>query len=185
MKKLKKNLLSLLKKEKFLVDIFLFGSALKNKEKPNDVDLIALFRDKDYEQIESILYKIKKIGEALKIDIHMEPIIIDTLHSQKVYASILHEGFSIKNMKHLSEMLGFKSFILITYNLKDKKSSDKVRFSYALYGRKKGEGVLKSLNGEEVGRGSILVPVEKYEIIKEFLKQWDVKYSKERVTLFS
>lgn len=184
MRKLKKNLLNLLKKEKLLVDVFLFGSTLKSKEKPNDIDLIALLRDKDYEQAESILYKIKKIGETLEINLHTEPIIIDNLHSQKVYVSILHEGFSIKNMKYISEMLNFKSFMLIKYNLKDKKASDKVRFSYALYGRKKGEGVLKSIGGKEAGRGSILVPVEKHEIIKEFLKQWNVKYSEQRITVF-
>lgn len=185
MKKLKKDLLSLLKKEKFLVDIFLFGSALKSKEKPNDVDIIALFRDKDYEQIESILYQIKKIGETAETNVHAEPIIIDNLHKQKVYVSILHEGFSIKNMTYLSEMLGFKSFILLNYNLQNKTASDKVRFSYALYGRKKGEGILNSVQGMEAGRGAILVPISKHEIIKEFLKQWDVKYKEQRVTTLS
>jgi len=167
-----------------LVDIFLFGSALKSKEKPNDVDLIALFRDKDYEKIEEILYKIKKIGESLSVNLHAEPIIADNLHKEPVYISILHEGFSIKNMQFLNDMLSFKSFLLITYSLKDKKPSDKVRFSYALYGRKEGEGVLKSLDGKDVGKGSILVPISKQEIIKEFFKQWDVKYNEQRILMF-
>lgn len=184
MKKLKLSLKSLLKKETFLADIFIFGSALKSKEKPKDIDLIALFRNKNYEKIEDILYKIKKIGELLSINLHTEPIIIDNLHKEPIYKSILHEGFSIKNMQFLQDMLNFKSSLLITYHLKDKKASDKVRFSYALYGRKKGEGVLKSLNGKEIGKGAILIPISKQSIIEEFFKQWNIKYKEQRVSVF-
>ena len=184
MKKLKISLKNLLKKEKFLVDIFIFGSALKSKEKPNDTDLITLFRDKDYEKIEAILYKIKKIGDGLGINLHTEPIIIDNLHNQDIYVSLLHEGFSIKNNQFLSELLGFKPFLLITYNLKNRKNSDKVRFSYALYGRKKGEGLLNNLNGKALGRGSILVPINKQEIVKEFFKQWGVEYKEQKISIF-
>ena len=184
MKKLKLSLKSFLKKEKFLVDIFLFGSALKGKEKPKDIDLIALVREKNYEKTEDILYKIKKIGDELGLELHIEPIIIDELHSQKVYVSLLHEGFSIRNNKSLNELLNLKSFILITYRLADKSPSDKVRFSYALYGRKKGEGTLNSLNGKELGRGAILVPIDKHEIIRGFFKQWDVKSEEERIMVF-
>ena len=184
MKKLRLNLKNFLKKEKFLVDIFLFGSALKGKEKPKDIDLIALVREKNYEKIEDILYQIKKLGDRLNIKLHIEPIVIDDIYTQKVYVSLLHEGFSIKHNKFLNELIGFKSLMLITYNLTNKSSSDKVRFSYALYGRKKGEGLLKSLKGKEVGKGAILVPVDKQEIIREFFKQWDVHIKEERVVTF-
>ena len=173
-----------LKKERFLVDIFLFGSVLKGKEKPNDVDLIALFRERSYEKAEDILYKIKKIGEKLNLNLHIDPVIIDNLHNQKVYISLLHEGFSIKNNKFLNDLLGFKSFIMITYNLISKSASDKVRFSYALYGRKEGEGLLKILKGKEIGRGSIFVPVNEQEAIKSFFRQWNVDFKEQRVVVF-
>lgn len=184
MKKLKKSLKSLLKKEKFLVDIFIFGSVLKSKYQPRDVDLIILFREKNYKKIEEIIYQIKKIGDKLKINLHSEPLIIDDIYNEKVYLSLLHEGYSIRNMKFISNMLNFKPYLLITYNLKDKKSSDKVRFSYALYGRKKGEGLLKTLSGKELGKGSILVPIDKESLIKEFFKQWNVKIKSERMITF-
>lgn len=184
MKKLKIDLKNFLRKEKFLIDIFLFGSALKGKEKPKDIDVIVLFRDKDYERIEDILYQIKKIGEKLKIKPHLEPIIIDQLHDQKVYPSLLHEGFSLKNMKFLHQKLNFKPFLLITYLLKNKKPSDKVRFSFALYGRKKGEGLLKKLKGEVLGKCSFLMPVDQQSVIESFFKQWDVKYTEQRIFIF-
>lgn len=184
MGKLKTSLKSLLKKENFLVDIFLFGSALKSKEKPGDVDVIALFRGKDFERVEDVLYSIKKIGDALSIKLHIEPIVIDSLFRENVFASVIHEGFSIREMKFIRDMLNFKSYMLFTYNLESKKPSDKVRFSYALYGRKKGEGLLKVLNGEVIGKSSMLVPTEKQEIMRDFLKGWKIDYKEQRVSIF-
>ncbi len=185
MKTLKANLKSLLKKEKYLVDIFLFGSAFKGKEKPNDIDIIALFRDNNYELIERVLYQIKKVGEKLEILLHIEPIVVDQLHNQKAYPFLLHEGFSLRNMKFLHELLGFKPFVLITYNLEDKTPSEKVRFSYALYGRKEGDGLLKKLKGKVIGKGSFLIPINQQAAIKSFFELWNTKYKEQRLFIFS
>ena len=184
MRKLKANLRNLLKKESTLIDAFLLGSALKGKEKPNDIDIITLFRDKNLEKIEDINYKAKKLGDKLDLNLHIEPIIVDNLYEEPVYISLLHEGFSIRKMKYLHDMLNFKSYLLIKYNLMNKNKSDKVRFSYALYGRKNGQGVLKGLKGMESGRGSILVPVEKQHEAKEFFRLWNVEYREQRIALF-
>lgn len=167
-----------------MVDIFLFGSVLKSKEKPRDVDIIALFRCKDLKKMEDVLYCLKKIGDELKIDLHAEPIVVDNIFREKVYASVIHEGFSIKEMKFIRDMMGFRSYMLFTYNLENKKPSDKVRFSYALYGRKKGEGLLKNLKGEIIGKSSILVPVEKQEVMRNFFKNWNIEYKEQRVSIF-
>src|SRR3989344_3542968 len=184
MKKLKVNLKNFLRKENYLVDLILFGSALKGKAKPGDVDLIALFRGSDPEKIEDILYKIRKSGEGLGLDLHVEPIIVDSMFDQKVYPLLLHEGFSIRSSEFIHKKLNLQPLVLITYTLENKKASDKVRFSYALYGRKKGEGLLRSLKGKEVGRGSILIPIDKQGIIRHFFKQWEVKYKEKRIALF-
>lgn len=185
MRKLKLNLKNLLKKETFLVDIFLFGSFFKGKDKPNDIDLIVLVRVRDYEKIEAIIYSIKKIGEKLNIDLHIEPLVIDDIHNQKVYVSLLHEGFSLKHNHFLNELLSFGSFMLYKYNLHNQNASEKVRFSYALYGRKKGEGLLANLNGKELGKGSILIPTSKQEIIKNFFNLWKVHFDEHRIFMLS
>jgi len=185
MKKLKRNLQNLLKKEKCLVDVYIFGSALKGKDEPKDIDLISLFRDKDYKLIEDINYEIKKIGDKLELNLHIEPLIVDDMFSNRAHRNIIHEGFSIKNMKSVSSILNFDSFLIMRYELRDKKASDKVRFSYALFGRKKGEGVLAELKGRELGKGSILIPIGKEAVITSFFKQWDVAFKKQRVILFS
>lgn len=184
MRKLKESLKSLLKKESFLADIFLFGSALKSKEKPGDVDVIALLRDRNFGKAEDVIYSIKKLGDNLGLNLHIESIVVDNLFREKIYASIIHEGFSIREMKFIRELLNFKSYMLFTYKLENKKPSDKVRFSYALYGRKKGEGLLRNLKGEIIGKSSILVPIEKQEIMKSFLKNWNIEYKGQRVSIF-
>jgi len=102
MKKLKRNLQNLLKKEKCLVDVYIFGSALKGKDEPKDIDLISLFRDKDYKLIEDINYEIKKIGDKLELNLHIEPLIVDDMFSNRAHRNIIHEGFSIKNMKSVA-----------------------------------------------------------------------------------
>lgn len=184
MKKLEKNLKSLLEKEKFLVDIFLFGSALRSKEKPRDIDIIALVRGKEYDKTEDIIYSIKKIGDNLGMNMHIEPLIVDSLHKENIYQSILHEGFSIRNMSYIRELIRFKSYSMFSYSLKNKKNSEKVRFSYALYGRRKSKGLLKDIKGEEVGKAAVLAPIEKQEILKDFFKKWDVKFEERKVFIF-
>ena len=183
MKKLEKDLRKLLKRENLLADIILFGSAVKSKERPKDIDVCAIFRDKNFQKIEDILYKINKIGRECGLKMHCEPLVIDNIYKESVYVSLLHEGYSISNKKLLKDMLNFKSLILITYSLQDKKPSDKVRFSYALYGRKK-DGLLHKIHGIEVGRGAILIPTDKLELIRDLFKQWNIRQKEQRVIIF-
>ena len=184
MKILKLNLKSYLKNEKLLVDIFIFGSVLKGKEHPNDIDIIGLFKDKKYELIEGIIYDIKQIGDKLSLRLHIEPLFIEDIHSKKIYSSLLYEGFSILHNESLTHLIGFKSALIFTYSLIGKTASEKVMFSYALYGRIKEKGLLGSLNGKELGKGAFFVPFDKEEEIKLFFKQWGVKYTTQRTLLF-
>jgi len=168
-----------------LVNIFIIGSALKGKEKPNDVDLITVFRDKDYGRFEEINYKIKKIGDDANLKLHIEPLLVDNLINQEISSFVLHEGFSIKDMGFVNDIIGFESYLLITYDLDGKTASDKVRFSYALYGRKKGEGFIKELKGKSVGKGALMVPVGKQSGIHDFFGQWGVSYKEKRMLIIN
>jgi len=87
MKKLKVNLKNFLRKENYLVDLILFGSALKGKSRPSDIDLIALFRGSDPEKKENILYQLRKNGEEQGLNLHVEPIIVDL---SKLYVTFNH-----------------------------------------------------------------------------------------------
>src|SRR3989338_5511034 len=184
MKKLKTSLKSFLRKESFLADLILFGSGLKGKVKPGDIDLIALFRDHNAERIEEIVYKIRKEGEDLALDLHVEPIVVDQMFDQKVYPLLLHEGFSIRCSEFIHKKLNFQPLVLVTYRLAGKSLSDKVRFSYALYGRVRGGGLLGKIHGERVGKGSILIPIAQQETIRFFFKQCGINHKEQRLFLF-
>lgn len=175
----------MLKNEKSLVDIFIFGSAVKNKKEPSDIDIVSLFRQRDYKIIEDINYQIKKEGDRQNLAVHIEPLIVDDILQSEAYRNIIHEGFSINHMKSVQSLLHFDSFLLLRYNLKNKTPSEKVMFSYALFGREKGKGVLGELKGMELGKGSIAVPVKKEVDILSFFKQWNVDIRKQRILLLS
>lgn len=179
-----KELQSLLKKEKLLADIFVFGSAVKGKERPNDIDIIGFFREKNYKAAEDILYNAKKAADAMGIILHTEPMFAEDLF-QPVLLSVLHEGFSIRQNKPIRELLGVAPYFLINYSLAGKTSSEKVMFSYALYGRKKGEGLLAEIKGKAAGRGSIMVPAESEARIAAFLKGKNVLFTEQRTLKLS
>ena len=174
----------MLKKEKPLADIFVFGSAVKGKERPNDIDIIGFFREKDYNAAEDILYMAKKAADSLGISLHTEPMFAEDLF-QPVLLSVLHEGFSVRHNKSIKELLGVTPYFLIAYSLAGKTPSQKVMFSYALYGRKKGEGMLAEIKGKVAGRGSILVPAESEARIAAFLKNKNVQFTEQRTLKLS
>lgn len=161
-----------------IIDIFIIGSSIKNKLSPRDIDIIMLLKEKSYKGIENDLFEIsediKKLGE-----IHIEPLFLENIFSEKIFLTIIHEGISVRHGKKISELLKINSFALFSYSLKNLDKISKVKFAYALYGRKK-DGILYREKGKPLGQGSFLVPTEKEEIFKELFKSWKVNYSSKR-----
>ena len=160
-----------------IIDIFIIGSSLKNKLMPRDFDLIVFFREKNLKEVAEKLFDIK---ESLWIkDIHIEPLFVDNLFEEKIILSILHEGFSVKKNKFLSEMINIKPYSIFSFNLENLSKVDKVRFAQTLYGRNK-DGLLYVEKGISLGQGSFMVYVEKEEIFKELMKKWKINYKHKR-----
>jgi len=74
-----------------------------------------------------------------------------------------------------------REYLLVTYNLKRKSTTDKVRFSYALLGRNKNEGILRKIKGRYLGKGVILVPAKFNNELKELFAFWKIKFNAEKV----
>ncbi len=163
--------------KKNIIDIFIIGSALKNKFNPNDFDILVLFREKNLKEAEEMLFEIREsIGNK---NAHIEPIFADNLFEEKIILSIFHEGFSIKKNKFISDLIKLNSLSIFSFNLENLSKIDKVRFAQALYGRKK-NGLLYIEKGIILGQGSFMVDVKKEEIFKEFMKKWKIKYFRKR-----
>lgn len=170
-----KRVVSLLhrKLNKEIADIFIIGSSLKNKLSPEDLDILVLFKDRDLKKVGDYLFDVKESLKFVK-NPHIEALFVESMLEEKIFLTILHEGFSIRSNKFLSELLGIKSYSLFSFSLSNLSKIDKVRFAQALYGRKK-DGLLYSEKGIFLGNGSFMINVAREEIFKEFMKKWKVK----------
>lgn len=68
-----------------LIDIILFGSVLKGKEKPNDIDILLLFK----KQINYETVQLMRRGLEQKIDLKVEV-------TSKTYAQLFQKDFMAK-----------------------------------------------------------------------------------------
>jgi len=176
--KLRKKLKNYLN-NKAIIDVLIIGSAIKSKFKPNDLDIIVLFRDNS-DSSENLLYNIKK---SLKIqNLHIEPLFIDNLFKSKISSSIIHEAISLKYNSSLSELLGYKGFSLFSFSLEKLPNVKKVRFAQTIYGRNK-DGLLSKSKGRVLGKGAFIIPVESEGFFKELMATFDVNYKVSRVLI--
>lgn len=182
--KLKKSLESALKTHEQLLDIILFGSAVRGKEEPRDLDILLVFKDKVDREI---VYDLRKEFERRMALEKTQPKVgvdVDAKSYHEIFESrylprerILAEGYSIKNGDFIHSLYGYIAFSMFRYSLKGKKASERVRFYYALLGRgKKEKGIIDSVNGIKFSNSVVLVPVDNEEKFSDFLKNWRIEY---------
>ena len=168
-----------IKENSNIVDIVIFGSIVRSKRKPGDVDICVLSLDK-FKKLD----KLKKvIGKEFKKDVHVSILYLrDFLNPEEtLWKTIFHEGISLTKDKLLSKLIGFDPSVLFWYKLENLKLIDKIKFSYALRGRNEKGGILREVNGEYLGKGCIMVPVENEDEIREFFARWSVSFNRRRI----
>lgn len=157
------------KNKEEILDIILFGSAIKGKEKPADVDILVLYRSKVNLDIS---YELKK-----ELSFLGEIEIISKTYSQLFDSSfsareaVLSGGYSLIHKKFLHESLGYSSFMLFKYRLEGMSKTRRMQFYYSLYGRT-GEGMLEELKSYKFSENMILAPMTEGEKMKEYLEKW-------------
>jgi len=162
-------------REKDVVDVVLLGC--NEKEKASKIDLTIVFKDKKPYCNNKILLKTKKIFNKKQLMVNINSLFADDLFKHNLYLRLIQNGFSIKENKFINKALNVETLLLLTYDLKTLDHSKKTLFGYALKGRKGQKGFLDSLDGSAVGRNNVLIPINKLDELKEFLKTWQVKYS--------
>lgn len=158
-----------------IIDIILFGSITKGKEKPKDVDIVIVFKDKKNLDIS---YELRKsLEKNIKISVEVNSKVYSELFETNFQAreAILVEGYSLLNKINLANGFGFKSMAMFVYKLINKTKSERMRFYYSLYGRNT-EGILKKLKAIKYTDTVILVPIENKEIMKEYLDNWNIEF---------
>lgn len=173
------NLQNLLKKEikdESIFDIVVYGSYVKGKEKPNDIDIVVIFKKGSLKERLNRIQEIKKnIKTNEKIDI--KSILIEELFKKELFSrsGIFYEGVSLFDNKEFSNKIGFESQTLFIYDLKNKTHTEKVKFNYLLSGRND-IGIRERIYGKQLAPGVILIPVKYSGEFEEILKNHKINF---------
>ncbi|MFA4669119.1 nucleotidyltransferase domain-containing protein [Pyrococcus kukulkanii] len=89
---------------------------------------------------------------------------------------IIVEGYSLTKEKPIAELMNGKAYTLFRFSLDGLERKERVKFQYALKGRDMRSGLLKELNGLQLGAWVVLIPIQHTYKFKEFLDLWGVKY---------
>lgn len=161
LKILKEDLKRLLKKYRDIQDFYIFGSFVKGKFKPADIDLALLVYKKDFELLSGVLKELKQYP-----NLHIEMVLFNEIFTEPIWKSLLSEGFSIKKDKFLRDLMKIKSGVLYRYSLKKMNRSEKTMFNRAFTEE------LINTQGNPVSAGSVIIPIEQEKEFDEFLNCW-------------
>ncbi|MDO8643219.1 MAG: nucleotidyltransferase domain-containing protein [Candidatus Woesearchaeota archaeon] len=163
------------------LDVILFGSAARGKMQPQDIDLCILISDTDEEKSIELVDSLGKITEK-DVKTHITILTATALvKGNTLTRTLLSEGVSIKHKTDFSRRGGYEKKTLFVYSLKHFSASQRVRFHYLLRGRYGMRGILAEVEGKLMGTGTMAVPTEKEDILKEVFDQWKVPYTMHRV----
>lgn len=170
-KKLGKNLKPLIKGE--ILDFILFGSNLKGKSRPRDLDIAIVVKgeDIDLDTLSKIRSEVKRIIETVDTEI----VSVQDLYLTKFGFNILTEGYSVREGRFIYKTLDLKPFNIYHYSLKKLSKSKKPAFSRAL------KTLVKDKKGDKLGRGVVKVSKKNSGEIEDFLKDWDVWEDTEKI----
>lgn len=176
---LKKKVHKLLTED--IVDVILFGSSVKEKLHPKDIDIAIIFRD----SIEREL--LKKFQDGLGEKYHISSVVVDQFFTKphSLAKTLLYEGVSLITNKKISDNFDLQPYTLYIYDLTREKPSKKVRFVYLLKGRAKSKGLIEEFRGKYISTSSFIIPVEKDEEILEIFKKWGIKFYRKKLLLMS
>jgi len=159
-------------------DILLYGSLIKGKEKPNDVDIAVIAsRGNPFE----ISFEFKRLLEESGFspeEVDVKGFLLGELFDENnlVGFALLVEGYSLLNGKFLHERLNANGYFLFRFSYSSLPQSEKMRFLYAYRGRNGNLGLLKQTNSMELAPGVVLVPVSSVYKFREFLSLWGLSY---------
>ncbi len=171
------------KKNKEIFDIVLYGSTTRSKRNANDIDVVIIFQNLPLKDRLEISQKFKKSLQIKNIDI--KSININELFDKTFLArqGIITEGKSLIDDKPFSKKIGFSGFGLFNYSLEKLSNTEKTKFSYALNGRRQQEGILKKLKAKRLGKGVIIIPINKSDLFAEFLETWKIEFKQKHILI--
>jgi len=175
--KLSKESIKLNKKyPKLIDDIILFGSVIRGKTDPNDIDMIIIFRKKLNKDIE---YEFKKNVSSFIPNLAIISKTKNTVQDSSFSAreSLLFEGYSLLKKRFIANQLGFSSYGFFKYNTKSLNNTNKTKFYYSLNGRRGSNGIVVEKNWLKISDNILGVHLNEIENAKSFFEQWGIDYT--------
>jgi len=159
-------------------DILLYGSSLKGKERPNDIDIAVVVKEGNPFTI-SFEFKRRLEGEGfLPDEVDVKGFLLEELFDENnlVGFALLVEGYSLLEGKFIHERLNANAYFLFRFSYSSLPQSEKMRFLYAYRGRNGNEGILQQTGSLELAPGVVLVQVDAVYKFREFLSLWGLSY---------
>lgn len=151
-------------KYKEIKDFIIFGSLVKGKYAPKDIDIALVVDKKD-------ISLVGEIKEQLKIkNLDIELVNPEDVYQSRLGLTLISEGFSVKSNKFLREKLGISPMKIYTYEIKHLTQTKKVLFGRGL------NNLLQDTKAVKLGAGSIMIPINQSDKFEDFLDTWDLKY---------
>jgi len=141
-----------------VIDVLFFGSSVRGKAHPGDVDVCVLW-NREKKHIEGGISK------------NYEELFMPEFLARE---DILADAISLRLGKKLSEAFGYSSFAGFIYSLRSRDYNERAKFHAAFRKVSEELGMLRF-------RGFALVPVSSSEKFKEFLKYWKVPFREVRL----
>ena len=161
--------------QKEILDIIIFGSVMRGKRMPKDIDILLLFKEK--ENLETA-YVLRKKLQKIQPEINVTTKTYQSVMSKSFLAreAYLSEGYSLIMKKWVAEAWGYTPYTLFKYRLKGWPQSKRMQFQYSLYGRNKEGGMVKMLKLVKFADTIILSPRERTEETRAYLTQWNMTF---------
>lgn len=170
-------------------DIAVYGSAVRGKQNPGDLDFALILSKKIDESKKLALAQevkagIGKVFPSIQIDV--KTVVVDDFLDEHFLArqGIIAEGFLLLRKESLAKKLGFATFMLVKYSLQGLTSSQKKMLYYALKGRRDSKGVLTQIGGELISREVLKIPIESSFKIEELLSMHQVRFTTEFMMIY-
>ncbi len=151
-------------KDKEVYDVVLFGSFVKGKINPNDLD-VAIISDKILEEVEEFHISFIKPQDFF-------------INIPSLVSTLFKEGFSLKHNRSFSEIYGFKNRVLFSYDLSSEKKSKKVKIVNFLRGRGEVGGLVQDQGGDWLGNGIFIIGLDKDYLFEQFFLNNKIKFKK-------
>ena len=165
-----KSDLKFLLKNPEIIDIILFGSALKGKANPKDIDIALISENQKIYDIEGFHTSIINPKEFVQ-------------KPSSLITTIIQEGYSLKNNNYFAELLRFKTKMMYIYKLNNLENSKKVKIVRILRGNNQEKGMVSKYEGEWLSNQVFLIPPESDYVFQEFFVKNNINFKKKNILI--